>query len=75
MTLADNARVFSFYICFLLCYNKVVGGVFMATQKGGCFLINKEMKTVALIFRPKQNDYSFPKGHERRVPEHRHRDP
>ena len=35
----------------------------MATQKGGCFLINKEMKTVALIFRPKQNDYSFPKGH------------
>jgi len=35
----------------------------MATQKGGCFLINKDTKKVALIYRPKLNDYSFPKGH------------
>ena len=35
----------------------------MATIKGGCFLINKETKKIAIIFRPKFNDYSFPKGH------------
>ncbi len=35
----------------------------MATQKGGCFLINRETKKVALIYRPTLNDYSFPKGH------------
>ncbi|MBR6252776.1 MAG: NUDIX domain-containing protein [Clostridia bacterium] len=35
----------------------------MATKKGGCFLINRETKQIALIFRPKKNDYSFPKGH------------
>ena len=35
----------------------------MATQKGGCFLINKGTKKMALIYRPKFNDYSFPKGH------------
>ena len=35
----------------------------MATVKGGCFLINKETKKIAIIFRPKFNDYSFPKGH------------
>lgn len=35
----------------------------MATQKAGCFLINRETKEIALIYRKKQNDYSFPKGH------------
>lgn len=35
----------------------------MLTQKAGCFLINKETKEIALIYRRKQNDYSFPKGH------------
>ncbi len=33
------------------------------TQKGGCVLINTDTKKVALIFRPRLNDYSFPKGH------------
>lgn len=35
----------------------------MITEKAGCFLINKETKEIALIYRQKQNDYSFPKGH------------
>ena len=35
----------------------------METLKAGCFLINKETKEIALIYRRKQNDYSFPKGH------------
>ncbi len=35
----------------------------MATQKGGCILINKETKKIGLIYRPSLNDYSFPKGH------------
>lgn len=35
----------------------------MVTNKAGCFLINKETKEIALIFREKQQDYSFPKGH------------
>ena len=35
----------------------------MPTTKGGCVLISKENKKVALIFRPRKNDYSFPKGH------------
>lgn len=35
----------------------------METLKAGCFLINKETKEIALIYRKKQNDYSFPKGH------------
>jgi len=33
------------------------------TLKGGCFLINTEDKTVAVIYRKSKNDYSFPKGH------------
>ena len=33
------------------------------TLKGGCFLINTEEKTVAIIYRKSKNDYSFPKGH------------
>ena len=35
----------------------------MATKKGGCFLINKNTRKIALIYRPRLNDYSFPKGH------------
>ena len=31
--------------------------------KAGTILINKKDKTVALVYREKQNDYSFPKGH------------
>ena len=35
----------------------------MATQKAGCYLIDTQTKMVALIFREKQNDFTFPKGH------------
>ena len=35
----------------------------METIKAGCVLINKESKKVAIIYREKQRDYSFPKGH------------
>lgn len=31
--------------------------------KAGCVLINTDTKKVGLIYRSKQNDYSFPKGH------------
>lgn len=31
--------------------------------KAGCILINVKDKTIALVYRKKQNDYSFPKGH------------
>ena len=33
------------------------------TQKGGCFLIRPEEKTIALVYRETLDDYSFPKGH------------
>lgn len=33
------------------------------TKKAGCILINIESKKVAIIYRKKQRDYSFPKGH------------
>ena len=33
------------------------------TLKAGCYLINQNNKTVALVYRAKQNDFSFPKGH------------
>lgn len=36
---------------------------YMIIEKAGCFLINKETKEIALIYRKKQDDYSFPKGH------------
>ena len=32
-------------------------------KKAGCILIRPKEKTVALVYREKQNDYSFPKGH------------
>ena len=35
----------------------------MITEKAGCFLIKEETKEIALIYRKKQEDYSFPKGH------------
>ena len=31
--------------------------------KAGCILINFSDKKAGLIYRTKQNDYSFPKGH------------
>ncbi len=35
----------------------------MPTLKAGCFLVNKEKRAVAIIFREGYEDYSFPKGH------------
>lgn len=35
----------------------------MATQKAGLFLINKQTKCIALIYRENHKDYTFPKGH------------
>ena len=32
-------------------------------KKAGCILINVEEKKVAIVYREKQKDYSFPKGH------------
>ena len=31
--------------------------------KAGCILMNMKDKTIALVYREKFNDYSFPKGH------------
>ena len=31
--------------------------------KSGCIMINTENKTIALVYREKQKDYTFPKGH------------
>ena len=35
----------------------------MATKKAGCILVNTETKMIGLIYREKQKDFSFPKGH------------
>lgn len=35
----------------------------METIKAGCFLVNIVDKTIALVYREKQKDFSFPKGH------------
>ena len=35
----------------------------MKVEKAGCILINTKNKKIGLIYRKKQNDYSFPKGH------------
>ena len=32
-------------------------------KKAGCILLNKEKKSIALVYREKQKDFSFPKGH------------
>ena len=34
----------------------------MTTQKAGCYLVNVEKRAIAIIYRDKQKDYSFPKG-------------
>ena len=34
----------------------------MLTQKAGVVLINPENHKIGLVYRTKQNDYSFPKG-------------
>ena len=33
------------------------------TLKAGCYLVNLELKSVAIIYRETHKDYSFPKGH------------
>lgn len=35
----------------------------MKVEKAGCILINKKNNKIGLIYREKQKDYSFPKGH------------
>lgn len=35
----------------------------MRTLKAGCFLINRELNAIGLIYRENRKDYSFPKGH------------
>ena len=36
----------------------------MKVEKAGCILVNIENNKIGLIYRSKQNDYSFPKGHK-----------
>jgi len=36
----------------------------MKVEKAGCILINIQNKKIGLIYRRKQKDYSFPKGHK-----------
>ena len=33
------------------------------TLKAGCYLVDVDNKKIALVYREKKNDYSFPKGH------------
>lgn len=40
-----------------------VGGS-MKVEKAGCILVNKDNNKIGLIYRSKQKDYSFPKGHK-----------
>lgn len=35
----------------------------MKVEKAGCILIDKKSNKIGLIYRKKQQDYSFPKGH------------
>jgi len=35
----------------------------MITKKAGTVLLNLETEQIALIYRKRLNDYSFPKGH------------
>ena len=35
----------------------------METLKAGCYLVDVDKRTVALVYREKLEDYSFPKGH------------
>lgn len=36
----------------------------MKVEKAGTILINLKTKKIGLIYRKKQKDYSFPKGHK-----------
>lgn len=36
----------------------------METIKAGCYLVDLKNKKVALVYREKRNDWSFPKGHK-----------
>ena len=36
-------------------------------KKAGCILLNTESKSIALVYREKQKDYSFPKGHQEEI--------
>lgn len=36
----------------------------MKVEKAGCILINKKNNKIGLVYREKQKDYSFPKGHK-----------
>lgn len=36
----------------------------METIKAGCYLVDVKNKKVALVYREKHNDWSFPKGHK-----------
>lgn len=36
----------------------------METIKAGCYLVDVKNKKVALVYRGKRNDWSFPKGHK-----------
>ena len=44
-------------------YRELLENINMQTLKAGCFLVNIKNKTVAVVFREKLQDYSFPKGH------------
>ena len=35
----------------------------MSIKKAGTILINLENKKIGVVYRKKQNDYTFPKGH------------
>lgn len=39
-------------------------------MKVGCMLINKDNKCIGLVYRDKQKDYSFPKGHGEKMARH-----
>jgi len=34
-----------------------------AIKKAGAIILNKDFNSVALVFRPQKNDWTFPKGH------------
>lgn len=33
------------------------------TKKAGAIIMSRDLKSVALVFRPEKNDWTFPKGH------------
>ena len=39
------------------------GGIFMITKKAGTILLNLQTKKIGLVYREKDNSYTFPKGH------------